>query len=390
MSRLALGAANGQVSEDELQALIHSFAECLPIGEIDSLYLGAVPVCRELSTPAGPIDNLLITPTGLPVLVECKLWRNPQARREVVGQIIDYAKELTRWTPSDLQREVGRRVQHNGNPLKELLNAAGHDVNEARFNDSLAKNLRTGRFLLLIVGDGIRESVEAIADYLQQHTGLQFTLGLVEMSIFELEEGRRIVVPRVMLKTELVKRSVIELPQGLVLAGDEFAQAEPSDDDRQILNAELADPTSRIRFWQDFEAGLKFDDPEIRHPKPGRNGWISLVPPFKLKSAWMVLYRTENKNEVGVNVRFEADDSDRRLVDGLLERWPDTLDELGGTASLSEMPNGRTMIGDAFQTGSWKIEAERQKAFDWLRARANHFANVLFPKLKLLMEELEP
>jgi hypothetical protein len=46
-----------------------------------------------------------VTPSGLPVLVECKLWRNPQARHQVVSQILDYAKELSRWSSSDAQRE---------------------------------------------------------------------------------------------------------------------------------------------------------------------------------------------------------------------------------------------------------------------------------------------
>ena len=72
---------------------------------------------------AGPIDNLLVTPAGLPVLVECKLWRNPQARREVVGQILDYAKELSRWSSSDLQREVRRRLGREGDPVLELVRA---------------------------------------------------------------------------------------------------------------------------------------------------------------------------------------------------------------------------------------------------------------------------
>jgi len=25
---------------------------------------------------------------------ECKLWRNPEARRKAVGQVLDYAKDL--------------------------------------------------------------------------------------------------------------------------------------------------------------------------------------------------------------------------------------------------------------------------------------------------------
>jgi hypothetical protein len=70
----------------------------LPIAEIDRMFLGPVLICSELSTQAGAIDNFMVTPSGLPVLVECKLWRNPEARREVVGQILDYAKELSRWS----------------------------------------------------------------------------------------------------------------------------------------------------------------------------------------------------------------------------------------------------------------------------------------------------
>jgi hypothetical protein len=105
------------VTEADIQALVHAHPGSLPIAEIDPMFAGAVPVCTELNTPAGAIDNLLITPSGLPVLVECKLWRNPEGRREVVGQILDYAKELTRWSSSDLQREVSRRLKRDGNPL---------------------------------------------------------------------------------------------------------------------------------------------------------------------------------------------------------------------------------------------------------------------------------
>jgi len=117
----------------------------------------------------------MVTPSGLPILVECKLWRNPEGRREVVGQIFDYAKELSRWSSSDLQREVNRRLERAGNSLLELVRAVDPTVDEMQFNDALAANLRRGRFLLLIVGDCIREGVEAIAEYLQVHAGLHFS-----------------------------------------------------------------------------------------------------------------------------------------------------------------------------------------------------------------------
>ena len=201
LEQLAHASSTDGVSEAWIQTLVQTHPECLPIAEVDPVFIGPVPICTELNTPAGPIDNLMMTPGGLPVLIECKLWRNPEGRREVVGQILDYAKELTRWSASDLQREVARRVPGKGNPILRILRNAGYEIEEVAFNDALTLNLRRGRFLLLIVGDGIRESTEAIAEYLQRHLGLHFSLGLVELPIFHIPGGGYLVAPRVLART---------------------------------------------------------------------------------------------------------------------------------------------------------------------------------------------
>lgn len=143
-------AGGGSVSEADIQAIVQSYPTCLPIPEIDPMFATPVPICTELSTPAGAIDNFMVTPSGLPILIECKLWRNPEGRREVVGQILDYAKELSRWSSSDLQREVSRRLKNDGNPLIEMVRAVDPQIDEVQFNDALTLNLRRGRFLLLI------------------------------------------------------------------------------------------------------------------------------------------------------------------------------------------------------------------------------------------------
>jgi len=202
------------VTEVYIQAFIHEHPACLPIAEIDAMFSDPVPICTELNTPAGSIDNFMVTSSGLPVLVECKLWRNPEARREVVSQILDYAKELSRWSSSDVQREVSHRLKRGGNPLLDMVRAADPLVDEQQFNDALTANLRRGRFLLLIVGDGIREGVEAIAEYLQLHAGLHFSLGLVELPIYVMPNGDRLVAPRVLARTALVTRNVVAVPDG--------------------------------------------------------------------------------------------------------------------------------------------------------------------------------
>ena len=137
----------------------------------------------ELGTRAGSADALYLTPTGRIILAEFKLWRNPGARREVIGQILDYAGVLASWSYDDLEREVRNRTKRS--PF-EIVSEAHGSVQEHIFVDRVARRLKRGEFLLLIIGDGIRQGVEEIASYVQEHSGLRLNLALVEAAIFRL------------------------------------------------------------------------------------------------------------------------------------------------------------------------------------------------------------
>jgi hypothetical protein len=84
-------------NEAWLQRLIMRQPSLMPVDQIEPAFSTLVPFCMELPMQCGFLDNLLLTPTGDIALVECKLWRNPEARREVIAQIIDYAKEISGW-----------------------------------------------------------------------------------------------------------------------------------------------------------------------------------------------------------------------------------------------------------------------------------------------------
>ncbi len=221
---LQLGRTGGGYDEAWIRDLVFAHPAALPVGEIEPSFGPLIPVCTELDTrTAGFADALFLNPLGMPTLVECKLWRNPEARREVVGQILDYASVLRRWTFADLQREAARARREQGFDLSAHIQEHGGsaDFDEAAFVDNVTRNLAQGRLLLLVVGDGIRAGVETIADYIQGTTGLHFTLGLVEMQAFELGDGRRIVQPRVLTKTLIVNRTVVDLAQpGLTVTQD--------------------------------------------------------------------------------------------------------------------------------------------------------------------------
>ena len=199
LQRESLSGKLSSYDEAFVQNLVFEHPECLPIVEIDRDFLDPIPICVELNTPAGPIDALYLTASGRVVILEAKLWRNPEARRKVVAQILDYAKEFSRWDYEDLQREVSKKLGRKGNVPYELVKEIYPDLDEADFLDAVSKSLKQGKFLLLIVGDGIREGVGAIAEFLQTVGRLEFTFGLVELGIFRSADGRTLIQPRVLV-----------------------------------------------------------------------------------------------------------------------------------------------------------------------------------------------
>ena len=70
----------------------------IPVGDIEPLFAGLRPLARELPVGGGFLDLIFMNGEGYLTLVETKLWRNPESRRTVVAQIIDYASHLSTWT----------------------------------------------------------------------------------------------------------------------------------------------------------------------------------------------------------------------------------------------------------------------------------------------------
>lgn len=198
------------LAEHQIQQLVFDHPQVLPIRELDETCAPAVPVARELGTTAGPVDALFVSPTGGITIVEAKLWRNPEARREVLGQIIDYATALSSWSYGQLDAACAAA---SGRSLYELVSTSGQDGlsdGEAGFIDAVSRNLAHGRFLLLVVGDGIREDVQRMASYIQGAPRLQFHLALVELRIHTSSDNQlRVVVPSVVAKTAEITRAVV-------------------------------------------------------------------------------------------------------------------------------------------------------------------------------------
>ena len=115
------------------------------------------------------------------------------------------------------------RDKHPVASLFELVREQNDTIDETTFVDDVTRSLASGHFLLLVVGDGIREGVERIAEYLTQSAGLRFTFGLVELAIFDMPEGSAggiIVEPRVLAKTVEIERAVVRRADAAVVVED--------------------------------------------------------------------------------------------------------------------------------------------------------------------------
>lgn len=113
-----------------------------------------------------------------------------------------------------MEKAINKTQKAQKISLHELVSQHTEEVDESDFVDSVSRNLRRGRFLLLIIGDGIRESVEQIADFLQRHAHLNFAFALVEFGIFELsnqEDGNYFVQPRILAQTVEIERVTFKI-----------------------------------------------------------------------------------------------------------------------------------------------------------------------------------
>lgn len=225
--------------EDLVQKLVHCHPELIPMAEIEPAFDPLVPICRELKTPSGDLDNFWLTPQGGIVLGECKLVKNPQARREVVTQALDYARAIAGWHYEDLEAGVRTALKSPTATIWPLI-AEHTSLDEAQFVDAVERRLRFGRFLILIIGDGIQEGAETLVNALQLHAGLHVGLALVELSFWKTPSNETLVIPRVPLRTVIVERGIVVVdPSGGMRIEPPSTQTFPSPRPTTLSEAEF-------------------------------------------------------------------------------------------------------------------------------------------------------
>ena len=90
-------------------------------------------------------------------------------------------------------------------------------LNEADFVDAVSRNLRLGKFLLIIAGDGIREGAQNLVGFIKRAGNLNFSLAMVELPVFRGKNNDLIVFPRTIVKTVEIEK-IVPLNSRLVIS----------------------------------------------------------------------------------------------------------------------------------------------------------------------------
>lgn len=387
---LSGAASTDAYSEAWLQDLLYRHPDSLPISEIDDSFSGLIPVCREMETTAGPLDVLYATPGGRLVIVEAKLWRNPEARRKVIGQILDYAKELSRWSYETLDAAVRRaRRAEDGDKPKGLAQLVGFELNsseEARFFDSVTQSLRRGDFLLLIVGDGIREGVGAITDFLDGHASLHFTFGLVEMAIYRMPDGAQMVQPRVLAQSTILRRIILDIRNDSIEATEEGTEDAVAQEDGPSQER-VASRKRFEKFWTGFLERLELDDKSQTVWKPARSqNQYFLLP--KGTDSWISAYAAPSNNRAGVYLTFYKGPVGDRMYIGLQEDQEEINRELGVPVRWESNGIKHTIVAEVRYSGG-ELEDHKDELYEFMADRVNRFINVFRPRLEKIADQQE-
>lgn len=205
-------------SEDRLQTLIENHPDLLageqmqpenPPRWLCVKREAGIPGCGEAGD-RWSVDHLFLDQHGTPTFIEVKRSTDTRIRREVVGQMLDYAANAQIYWPRDRIRSLAAEGCGGEEKLAEeilrLLDWDGDDPSAAveAFWNEVESKLRAGEVRLLFVADELPRELKRIIEFLNEQMPSVTVLG-VEVRQYTGKDLRALV-PRVVGQTELARQ----------------------------------------------------------------------------------------------------------------------------------------------------------------------------------------
>lgn len=295
-------------SEKLLQELLAKYPSLLAGNQIDpKAPRNWLFIEREAGVPSmeggsgrWSADHLFLDQDAIPTIVEVKRSSDTRIRREVVGQMLDYAANAVVYWPADRLRE--RFAKTHGQSADERLNEfLNGQLEPEEFWQLANKNLQDRNIRLLFVADEIPTELQRIVEFLNEQMDRTEVLAIeIKQFVGRDQTG---LVPRVIGRTVEEQEKKASKTAGPPATVDEIIQAIR---ERSSTEGEIA---QRILDWSkqyfvpkcnraSFLLVLMVKPKTLRIlsiDKDGRlwtyNKNIRSIPPFDVPENWLEFRR---------------------------------------------------------------------------------------------------
>ncbi|MDI9365462.1 MAG: hypothetical protein QM541_10955 [Flavobacterium sp.] len=288
------------------------------------------------------LDHLFIDQDGIPTLVEVKRSTDTRIRREVIGQIFDYASNaVSYWTIDEIiyRFEESCKVT-NLDPSTVLNEFLQDETDSSSFWEITKTNLKAGKIRLLIIADTIPKELQRIIEFLNEQMNPAEILGL-EIKQF-IGQDLKTLVPRVIGMTSNAQS----------IKGKQKNTEEHWTE--QTLNAELLN----LRGQKEVETArkiLEWIKPKVTYfyYGVGRRGSVAPILKWKTTSIFCFAIWTDGAVEIyfqHMKSRPPFDNEEKRLE--LLDR----LNQIKGVNIPREKVNARPSFPISLLTDKTELQ----------------------------------
>jgi hypothetical protein len=197
-------------SEALLQELLAKYPNLLAGDQMDGTEARRwLLVSREMAIPGEEdgggrwtLDHLFLDQDAIPTLVEVKRGSDTRIRREVVGQMLDYAANaVLNWPVETIRAKFEKTCELQGlDPSNELARLLGDEGDGESFWQNTKTNLQAGRVRLVFVADEIPSELRRVVEFLNEQMDPAEVLA-VEVKQYIGQGRMKTLVPRLIGQT---------------------------------------------------------------------------------------------------------------------------------------------------------------------------------------------
>jgi len=202
-------------SEDVLQTLVARYPNLLAREQVDPTEPRRwLLVTREAGIPdregggsRWSLDHLFLDQEGIPTLIEVKRSSDTRIRREVVGQMLDYAANVVAfWPVGTIRDKLEERCRRDKLDAEHELAVVAGEASPDEYWERVKTNLEARRLRLVFVADAVPVELQRIVEFLNdQMTRTQVIA--IEIKRFASPDGHETLVPRVIGQTAAAQQA---------------------------------------------------------------------------------------------------------------------------------------------------------------------------------------